>query len=140
MSAASKSLCSISHVMQILDFPVDGAGYLLYVPPSISSSLGLGSGGGGRYGLLNAAKTWKTTRMNIDRPILVFLKEKCFLPSFSRTCTAKVKSVLVNKQLRLLQHQWILNQVGSRGRKSCKKSAPTAKSVKNHHVGPARIP
>ena len=54
-------------------------------------------GGGGRCGLLNVTKTWNTTRMNIDRTILVCFKEKCFLPSLSRICTANAKAVMVKK-------------------------------------------
>ena len=104
MSAAPKMMWSISHAMQILDFSGDGEGSLLAVPPSISSSLRLGSGGGGRCGLLNSTKTCKTTRINIAKNILKCLKEKCFLPYFSRSCTAKAKAVMVKKKLRLLQY------------------------------------
>ena len=70
--------------MQILDFPGDEIGSSLDVTPSISSSPRLVSGVGGGCGLLNAAKTWKTTRMNIVIPILACLKEKCFLPELSK--------------------------------------------------------
>ena len=91
-------------------------------------------------GLLNPAKTWKNTIMNISRTILSCLKENCFLPDLSRTCTAKEKYVMVKKKFSLLQYSWILNQVVSGGRKSRNKSAPTAKSVKNIHARPASIP
>ena len=111
----------------------------LFLLPSLCLHI-LYQGLGGWYGLLNSAKTWKTTRMNISIPILACLKEKCFLPDFSRTCTAKANSVMVKKPFRLLHYSWILNQVGTGGRKYCKKAAPTAKSVKNLHARLARIP
>ena len=91
-------------------------------------------------GLLNSSKTWKTTRMNIARSKLAWLKEKCFLPYFSRTFTAKENDVTVNDILRLLQYSWILNQVGPGCRKYFNKAATTANSVKNPHARPDRIP
>ena len=129
MSAATKNLLSISHVIKILEFPGNGVGYSLAVIPSISSYSHLGSGKGGRCGLLNFSKTWKTTRMNIARPILACLKETFFLPVFSRTCTAQSKAVMVKKKLMLLQNSWIMNQVGPGGGKYCNKVAPTYKSA-----------
>ena len=60
-------------------------------------------GGSGRCVLLNAAKTWNTTRINIASTILAFLKEKCFLPYFSITCTVNAKAIMVKKKLSLLQ-------------------------------------
>ena len=93
----------ISHEIQILKFLGDGTGSSLNVTPSISSSLRLVSVGGGRGGILNSAKTWKTTRMNIARPILECLKEKCIIPDFSRTYTPKENYVMVKKQLGMLQ-------------------------------------
>ena len=77
--------------------------------------------------------------MDIARTILACLKEKCFLPDFSRTCTAKAKAVMEKKNLRLLQNSWILNQVGPGGRKYSKRAVPTSKSVKNTHSRHARI-
>ena len=74
MSAAPKILWNISHEMRILDFSGDWAVSVLDVTSSVSSSLRLGSGGGGRYGLLNVAKTWNTTIMNIAMTILACLK------------------------------------------------------------------
>ena len=66
-------------------------------------------------------------------------KKKYFLPSFSRTCTAKAKVVMVKKKLRLWEYSWILNQVVPGGRKFCNKAAPTAKSVKNSHARPVSM-
>ena len=133
MSASPKILLSISHEMRILDFSDDGEVSSLDVSYSISSSLCLGLGGGGRYGLLNVAKTWNTTRMNIAMTILECLKEKCFLPYFSRTFTAKAKAIMAKKHLRLLPYSWILNQVGPGWKKYHKN---------NHqqHDRPARMP
>ena len=102
MSAAPKSMWSISHAIQILNFPGNGEGSLLAVPPSISSSSRLVSGSGGRCGLFNYAKIWKTAKMNISRTILACLKENCYLPDFSRTHNSKAKAVMVKKKLRLL--------------------------------------
>ena len=65
--------------------------------------LEIGIRGCGRCVLLSPTKTWKNTRINIARPILTRLKEKCFLPDFSITCTSKAKAVVGNKQLSLLQ-------------------------------------
>ena len=54
-------------------------------------------GVGERCGVLNTAKTWKTTRMKIDRTILACFKEKFFLPYFSITCTDKANDVMAKK-------------------------------------------
>ena len=89
--------------------------------------------------MLNATKTWKTTIIYIGRSINSYLKENCFLPYFSRTCTAKAKSVVLKNKLRLLQYSWILNQVGPGGGEYHNIAAPTAKSVKNTYARPARI-
>ena len=137
MGAAPKIILSISHAMQILDFPGNGEGSSLAFPPSIYSSSRLGSEGGG---VLNTIQTWKTTTINIDRTILVCLKGNFFLPYFSRTCTAKAKAVMVKKNLRMLHYSCILNQVIPACRKACNKGAPKAKSVKNLHARPARMP
>ena len=56
-------------------------------------------------------------KINIARPILARLKEKCFLLDFSRICAAQAKAIMVKKQLRMLQYSLVLNQVGQGGRK-----------------------
>ena len=45
-------------------------------------------------GVLNTAKTWKTTRMKIDRTILACFKETFLLPYFSIKCTDKANAVM----------------------------------------------
>ena len=100
----------------------------------------LGIRGGWEVWPVKRRQTWKTTIMNIARPILAYLKETCFLPDLSITCTAKAKAVMVKKQLSMLKNSWIFNQVGPGGSKYCNKAAPTANSVKNLHARPAGIP
>ena len=95
---------------------------------------------GGRCGVLNTAKTWKTTKMKIYRTILACLKENCFLPYLSRKFTDKENGVMARKQLRLLQYSWILNQVVPGGSKYWNKVEPISNSIKNPHARPVRIP
>ena len=139
MSAVPKCLWSISNEMRILYFPSYGSGYSFSVPPYISSSLSLVSGRGWEVWPVKCHQNLENHTNKYSSDDTLMFKIKVFPPYFSRTYTDKAKSIMVKKHVMLLQYLWILNQVGPGGKKSCNKSAQTAKSVKNTHDGPARM-
>ena len=124
MSAAPNNLCIISQAIKFVLLYWQWVRLLIGCSSFHIFIFALGMRVGWEVWPIKYRQNLENTRMNIARPILAFLKEKCFLPDFSGSCTAKEKDVIVQKELKLLQYSWIFNQVLPGGRKYCNKAAP----------------